>query len=127
MVLRSPISDLERAVMSVIWHHGKATAAGIQQHLAAERPLKDSPIRTVLLRLEEKGYVQHELSGRTFIYSCLEDPAGFAARRKSEIVDRFCHGSLESLLAGMVDDELIDTDELQKIVARLSKERNQRK
>jgi len=30
--------------------------------------LKDSTIRTVLRRLEEKGYLTHELDGRTFIY-----------------------------------------------------------
>jgi predicted transcriptional regulator len=127
MALRSPISDLERAVMGVIWQHSKATAADIQHHLAAKRPLKDSTIRTVLLRLEEKGYVQHELRGRTFVYSCVERPASVAAHAVKQIVDRFCHGSLESLLAGMVEDEMVDTAELQKIVDRLSKHKKERK
>jgi BlaI family transcriptional regulator, penicillinase repressor len=112
--------------MSVIWGLGQATAAQIQQHLAAERPLKDSTIRTVLLRLEEKGYVQHEVNGRTFIYSCLERPGSIAAHAVQQIVDRFCHGSLESLLSGMVENELVDTNELQKIVDRLSRERSNR-
>jgi len=124
MATRPTISDLERTLMSVIWQHGKATAADIQQHLAPDRPLKDSTIRTVLLRLEEKGYVQHEVSGRTFIYSCLERPGSIAAHAVKQIVDRFCHGSLESLLAGMVEDEIVDTAELQKIVDRLSREQS---
>lgn len=127
MALRSPISDLERSFMNILWQLGKASAADIQQHLAPDHPLRDSTIRTVLLRLEEKGYVQHEVSGRTFIYSCLERPTSVAARAVKQIVDRFCHGSLESLLAGMVEDELVDTAELQKIVDRLSKQRKKRK
>ncbi len=113
--------------MQAIWSHGNATAAEVQQALAGERPLRDSTIRTVLLRLEEKGYVKHEVSGRTFVYSCLEPPRSVAARAVQQIVDRFCEGSLESLLAGMVEDELVDTQELRKIVDRLSRERKERK
>jgi BlaI family penicillinase repressor len=123
MTLRAPISDLEREVMNIIWSRGSATAANVQKILAAERPLKDSTIRTVLMRLEEKGYVQHEVDGRTFVYSCVEPPGSVAARAVKQILDRFCHGSLESLLAGMVDDELVDTDELRKIADRLGRER----
>jgi predicted transcriptional regulator len=121
--MMSPISDLEREVMKIIWNSGTATAADIQKVLSAKRPLKDSTIRTVLMRLEEKGYVQHEVSGRTFVYSCLEAPGSVAARAVKQILDRFCHGSLEALLAGMVDDKLVDTDELQEIADRLSRER----
>ncbi|HEY1948401.1 MAG TPA: BlaI/MecI/CopY family transcriptional regulator [Bryobacteraceae bacterium] len=124
MTLRAPISDLEREVMNIIWSRGSATAANVQKVLAAERPLKDSTIRTVLMRLEEKGYVQHEVDGRTFVYSCVEPAGSVAARAVKEILDRFCHGSLESLLAGMVDDELVDTDELRKIADRLGRERS---
>ena len=131
---RPPISDLERTVMDSLWQRGKASAADIQQSLTtAGRPLKDSTIRTVLLRLEEKGYVEHSVDGRTFIYSCLERPGSIAARAVQQIVDRFCHGSLESLLAGMVENEIVDTNELQTIVDRLArktsgkKERTKRK
>lgn len=109
--------------MKVIWNRGKATAADVQTALAEKRPLKDSSIRTVLTRLEEKGFVQHELDGRTFVYSCIEPPGSIAARAVKQIIDRFCRGSLESLLAGMVDNELVDTDELQEIADRLSRAR----
>jgi predicted transcriptional regulator len=97
--------------------------AEIQQSLGDKRPLKDSTIRTVLMRLEEKGYVHHEVAGRTFVYSSVETAGSIAARAVQQIVDRFCHGSLESLLVGMVNDELVDPDELRKIVDRLSHER----
>ena len=123
MALKAPISDLERAFLNIIWSGRAATAAEIQEALASERPLKDSTIRTVLMRLEEKGYVRHEVNGRTFVYSCVHAPGSVAAHAVQQIVDRFCHGSLESLLAGMVNDELVDTDELRKIVDRLSRER----
>src|ERR1022692_446298 len=124
MKVKASISDFERALMTIIWSRGRATVTEIQQSLTAKRPLKDSTIRTVLTRLEEKGYVCHEVDGRTFVYSCIETAGSVAARAVQQIVDRFCHGSLESLLVGMVNDELVDTDELRKIVGRLSRERN---
>jgi BlaI family penicillinase repressor len=123
MALKPSVSDLERVLLDIIWSRRTATAAEIQEALAPERPLKDSTIRTVLMRLEEKGYVKHEVNGRTFVYSCVQAPGSVAAHAVQQIVDRFCHGSLESLLAGMVNDELVDTDELRKIVDRLSRER----
>jgi BlaI family transcriptional regulator, penicillinase repressor len=123
MKTKPPLSDLERVLMTIIWSRGPATVAEIQQSLAGKRPLKDSTIRTVLMRLEEKGYVHHEVDGRTFVYSSVETAGSIAARAVQQIVDRFCHGSLESLLVGMVNDELVDTDELRKIVDRLTRER----
>jgi BlaI family transcriptional regulator, penicillinase repressor len=126
MSLKAPLSDLERQLMQIVWKRGKASAAGIQQALAVHRPLKDSTIRTVLMRLEEKGYIQHEIDGRTYIYSCLEPPGSVAGQAVKQIVDRFCHGSLESLLAGMVDDQLVNTVELQRIAGRLGREHRER-
>jgi BlaI family transcriptional regulator, penicillinase repressor len=123
MPSQSSLSGLERELMEILWEKQHATAAEIQSALPVTRPLKDSTIRTVLSRLEEKGFVKHKIEGRTFVYSERERPVKFAARAVQQILDRFCHGSLESLLNGMVADELVDTAELQRIAARLSKER----
>ena len=67
--------------------------------------MKDSTIRTVLRRLEAKGYVGHELEGRTFIYRAAEARENVAARAVKHIIDRFCDGSAEQLVMGMVDSE----------------------
>jgi hypothetical protein len=48
--------------MRVVWQHDVVTAEQVGQDL--ERPLKDSTIRTVPRRLEEKGYVEPNSSFR---------------------------------------------------------------
>ena len=53
--------------MRLVWQHGKLTAEQVRQEL--DRPLKESTIRTVLRRLEEKGYVTHTATNRTFFTS----------------------------------------------------------
>lgn len=106
--------------MNIVWSRNSATAADVQSDLQPQRTLKDSTVRTVLSRLEEKGYLQHEVDGRTFVYSSVEPPGNLAVRAVKQILDRFCNGSLESLLVGLVNDEIVDARELQQIVDRLA-------
>ena len=120
---KSALSGLEQEVMDVIWSHGKVTAADIQTALTPRHPLRDSTIRTILTRLEEKDYVTHEVDSRTFVYTSVEPPNSVAARAVKQIVDRFCQGSLESLLVGMVDEEIVNPAELEQIMNRLGAQR----
>ena len=106
--------------MNAVWGRGRTTAADVQATLSSQRPLRDSTVRTVLTRLEEKGYLRHEVEGRTFVYSSVKPPRSLAVRAVKQIVDRFCQGSVESLLVGMVDEEIVDPEELQRIVERLN-------
>lgn len=124
MAVKSTLSELEKEVMDIIWERGTATASDVQDELAPKRPLKDSTVRTVLSRLEIKGFLTHKIEGRTFVYSGMEQPRNVAVRAVKQILDRFCKGSVESLLAGMVDGEMVDPDELQRIATRLSRERS---
>jgi BlaI family penicillinase repressor len=123
MALRNPLSELEQKVMNALWSRGSGSAAEVQAALMPERPLRDSTVRTILGRLEDKGYVTHVLDGRTFIYRPLEKPQHLAVRAVRQIIDRFCHGSVESLLLGMVDDEVLGPEELRRIAQRVARER----
>lgn len=127
MTLSRSLSDLEQLVMEIVWKRGSATADGVREALQSTRPLKDSTIRTVLKRLEEKGYLRHTVEGRTYMYTGSEPRESVAVRAVKQILDRFCSGSVESLLVGMVDQEMVDADELAQMVTRLKKQRAARK
>jgi BlaI family transcriptional regulator, penicillinase repressor len=127
--LRTPFTDLEQAILSSIWRRGSATAEQVREDLAAERKLKESTVRTLLTRLENKGYLKHEVEGRTYVYASVGGPQGFAMRAVRQIIDRFCQGSAEQLIAGMVDDEVLDAEQLRRISKEIeskSKRRNPR-
>src|SRR5262249_14163607 len=101
---RPRLSALENAVMDVIWARGHVTADETRTALAKRQDLKDSTIRTLLRRLEEKGYVEHDVEGRTYIYRPRVEPQSVASQQVRGIIDRFCRGSVENLLVGLVDD-----------------------
>lgn len=115
------LGDLEQAVMDHVWSHGPCSSEECREALAEVRPMKESTIRTVLRRLEEKGYVAHELSGRTFIYRAAEARQNVAVRAVKNIIDRFCGGSAEQLVIGLVDNRVLDRKQLEHLTRMIAK------
>ena len=88
--------------------------------LAERHPMKESTARTMLKRLEEKGYVAPRRR-RTNVYSGLDEPRNVAAKAVRQIIDRFCGGSVEQLLVGMVANEVVDEQEFQRLAQRIAR------
>src|ERR1700747_3711191 len=118
------LGEVEQLVMDSVWTHGPSTAEGCREALAASRPMKDSTIRTVLRRLEEKGYLTHELEGRTFVYRASDARQNVAVRAVRSIIDRFCGGSAEELLLGMVDNAVLDRKQLEHLARKIAESEN---
>jgi BlaI family transcriptional regulator, penicillinase repressor len=119
------LGDLERDVLELVWTHGPISADAVQKRLARE--LKESTVRTVLKRLEEKGYLRHSTENRTFLYSATQSRSSAAARAVKGIVDRFCHGSVEDVLVGLVEAEVLDRRELARLAEKIAKAKGERK
>lgn len=113
--------------MDYIWSRGPATAEQCREALASSRPLKDSTIRTILRRLEEKGYVSHEVEGRTFIYRASDARQNVAVRAVKGIIDRFCGGSAEELVLGMVDNDVLDRKQLERLALRIAENESKKR
>ena len=105
--------------MDYIWTHGSTSAEACREALISSRPMKDSTIRTVLRRLEEKGYLTHEIQGRTYIYQAADARQSVAVRAVKSIIDRFCGGSAEELVLGMVDNAVLSRKQLERLARRI--------
>ena len=117
------LGELERGILAIVWRLGNATAEQVREEV--ERPLKDSTIRTVLRRLEEKGYLEHSVDNRTFIYQPAESRQKVAARAVQRIVDWFCQGSVEELLVGLLDSKVVSRAELERLAKRVAAAKKQ--
>ena len=114
-----PLGDLEHELLTLLWKHGAMTAVAVRKALA--RDLKDATIRTVLRRLEEKGYVSHTVRSGTFIYTAKETRERAAAKAVKGIVDKFCGGSVERMLVGLVEASVIEPRQLDALVGKVSR------
>jgi BlaI family transcriptional regulator, penicillinase repressor len=119
------LGELESNILSIVWRLGSVTAEQVREGL--DRPLKDSTVRTMLRRLEEKGYIAHSVENRAFIYRPAESRQRVAGHAAKRIVDWLCEGSVETLLVGMVDSKILDRAELQRLANRISEVREQDK
>lgn len=124
---RKPLSNLEQTVLESIWGLGTASTDSVREALALTYPMKESTARTILRRLEEKGYVVHEAVGRVNIYRPVEKPEVLAAKAAGNLVNKFCGGSVEKLLLGMVDHDVIDEQDLKRLAETIAKRRKAKK
>src|SRR4030095_11909100 len=119
------LGDLERDVMRIVWKRQPVTAETVREGL--NRGLKESTVRTVLHRLEKKGYLEHSLDNPTYVYRPVKLPPHVPALAVKRIADWLCGGSMEELLVGMVDTEMMDHKQLRKLSDKIGKARKGKK
>jgi BlaI family penicillinase repressor len=117
--IAADLGDLEREVLRLVWRLGSVTAETVRGKL--QRPLKESTVRTVLRRLEEKGHLSHTVVGRTFVFRAAEARGSAAAKAVKRIADWFCEGSVEEVVAGLVDARMLDKADLTRIAEKIAK------
>ena len=103
--------------MAIVWRRGEVSAADVLGDLG--RPVTNATVRTLLRRLEAKGYLVHSTEGRTYIYRAAEAPAAVAARAVRHLIDRFCGGSAEALLVGLVRNDVLSPTQLERLTKKI--------
>ena len=113
--LKPPLTDLENQVMQVVWDAGPCSVEAVHSVVSRQRKLKETSVRTILRRLEHKGYLRHEERGRAYIYRSAETARSLAARAVRQIIDRLCDGSVEELVSGMVEARVLSKAEMERL------------
>jgi predicted transcriptional regulator len=60
------------------------------------------------------------VDGRTFIYHASDERQNVAVRAVKSIIDRFCGGSAEELVLGMVDNDVLDRKQLERLARKIA-------
>ena len=117
---RRPLTDLQQSILDFIWSHGPSTSETLRKGLPQHR-LKDSTVRTLLRRLEERRYLTHTIEGKMFVYKATARRTSVAAKAVRQIIDRFWSGSAEQFLAGMVDEKVLSADAITRLAKKVRK------
>ncbi len=113
--------------MQAVWNSDLCSVEAVYEIVSRKHDLKETSVRTILRRLEQKGYLKHESDGRAYLYRATEPPRSLAARAVRQIIDKFCQGSVEELVSGMVDANVLTDQELKRIEQVISNKRQGRK
>lgn len=103
--------------MAVVWARGEVVAEDVAAALGGR--LKNATVRTILRRVEDKGYLTHRRDGRVYVYTPRLDADAAARGAVRKVMDRFYGGSVERLLVGLLDGQMISGDQLDELRTRL--------
>ena len=113
------LTELQIAIMRVLWERGQATVADICDALRTERGLALTTIATLLSRLEKRGVVAHETRARQFIYSPLVTEAEVRHSMVHELTERLFDGDVTELMTHLLSGREISPGDLERIKAML--------
>jgi BlaI family penicillinase repressor len=110
-------------MLDFIWTKGEATAEQVREAVRSQHPLTDSSVRTLLRRLETRGLLTHRVEGKVFVYQAKLAPQSVVAKTVRHLIDRFCGGSVEEFLIGMVDERIVSRREIERLVDKIKRTR----
>lgn len=116
----------EREIMDAIFALGNRAAADDIRGRLVDSP-SYSAVRTMLTRLEQKGYVRHEAQGNRYIYSATVSPAAVQRAGLRRILGLFFAGSTRNLVTSLLRNEKWSDEELDALQAEIDRVRRQRR
>jgi BlaI family transcriptional regulator, penicillinase repressor len=106
------LTELQLAVIQVLWERGEATVAQVHETLHPERGLALTTIATILARLEKDGIVTHRAVGRQYIYRPLVSQVAVQRSVVEEVVTRLFQGDPAALVSHLLRDGEMTADDL---------------
>jgi predicted transcriptional regulator len=118
------LTNLQMAVMKVLWQQGEATVAQVHARLREEHGLAPTTVATLLSRLEKYGVLTHRSEGRQYVYRPLVSRGQVRRSRLAELVDQFFRGNPAELAYHLLDQSEVGEEDLERIRALIeAKER----
>ena len=120
------LGRVQLLIMQVLWENGRTTARQITDSINEIEPIAHSTVQTLLRGLEEKGAVDHEAEGRTFVFFPLVEEANFKQSATRDLVQRVFGGKAGSLVSHLLKNEKVsakEIDEIRKLIDQHGKKK----
>ncbi len=117
---RNLLSPSEWRVMECLWG-GPKTLMELVRALKDSAGWAKSTVTTMVRRLEEKGLVDHETSGRTKIFQAALAREDAAAAETDSLLERAFHGSVGLLVSSLVERSSLSRADIDELYAILDK------
>jgi BlaI family transcriptional regulator, penicillinase repressor len=119
VIHKTPLSRSEREVMELVWDKKEAGVLEITTALNLKRSVARNTVRTLMERMEEKGWLTHRVEGRSFIYAPLVPREESLGQRVLDMVDKACGGNPEKLMMALLQYRGLSDEESRRIASML--------
>jgi BlaI family transcriptional regulator, penicillinase repressor len=115
------LSELQIAVVRVLWQRGETSVADIARALGEERGLKHTTVATLLTRLEKRGVVEQRREGRQLIYRAVVSEPQVRRSMVADLVGSLFGGDSRELVAHLVRESELAPGDLERLRKRLQR------
>ena len=112
---KTPLSRAEREIMELIWDKTEAGVLEITEALNKQRSVARNTVRTLMERMEEKGWLTHRVEGRSFVYAATVAREESLGQRVLDMVDKACGGNPEKLMMALLQYRGLSDEESKRI------------
>ena len=109
------LGKLELQIMNVVWDRHQATVHNVKDALSQSRKHAYSTILTMMRKLEQKGYLEHEVRDRTYVYCATIGRQAVRRGLLGDLLERAFDDSPALLLNNLLDHKHVSEDELRQI------------
>jgi len=110
------MGKMELEIMKVVWERGKATVHDVKEALSrGKKKPAYSTVLTMMRKIEAKGYLEHDVDGRTYVYRPTISRRAVRHSMLGDLLDRAFDGSPLALVNSLIDQKRISAKELREI------------
>jgi len=99
---RQPLTELQIAVLRLLWEQGELTVAQIWEQLYADRKLAQTTVATIVARLQRRRILSRRTKDRQFVYRALVTEADVQHSMVSELTERLFAGDVTALVSHLI-------------------------
>ena len=115
-------TELELAILKVLWRRGPSTGQDVRDGLAPDRDLAYTTVMTVLGIMLDKGYASRRKDGASFLYRARVKEKTTTQRMLRDLLSRAYDGSVEALMVNLLESSDLDPTEIQTLRRLLDRE-----
>ena len=114
-----PISPSERQIMRVLWANPNSTSGNIIEQLQRSFSWSDSTIKTLIIRLSKKGYIQTDDRKKPFHYSATISEKEQLDKETDILLEQVCQKQNGKLLHTLINKATLSQEDIEELLTTL--------
>ena len=114
-----PMSPSERQVMRVLWANPSSTSGFIIEQLQKSFPWSESTVKTLIIRLTKKGYIQIDNRKKPFHYSATILEKEQLDQETDALLEQVCQKQNGNLLHTLINKATLSQEDIKVLVNAL--------
>lgn len=120
------LPDSELKIMMIIWELDEpVTRIEIEERMEKGRSLSPTTVLSFLSRLQEKGFLEVQKSGKNNVYLALVEKEDYMRTESRNILKRLYQNSAKNFLAALYDGDSLSEEDLKELEDYISEKRKE--